>query len=310
MAKNFDTISKPAAYVPENIIRAVFDDVEQNSVALTLGRRLSVPSSNNVIPLPTSLPEAKWVDGYKPDPKETTGMEWQRDPLRIYELEEIIGIPDAYIEDANVPIWDEIRPYAAQAISRKLDQAVLFGEDKPENTLVSVLEHATKAGSVIQPPGPKDVVENALKVFEKVGEDGYGVTATATAPGFEWKIAGDRVNTLRFDPYEAVSGRLFGMPFQSNKNGGWDASKASMIGGAWDHLFVGVRRDVRMEFSNSGVIRDENGKVTMSAWQDDMTLLRVTFRAGWRVVAPRTAMNKNKKQYSPFAVLTPPKKTS
>lgn len=309
----YNSISKPAPYVPENIIQAVMDDVETASVVLSLGRRLNVPTSNNVIPLPITLPEAYWTDGQRPEPKQTAHMEWSREQLRVYELAALMLIPDAYIEDASVPIWDEVRPYITQAISRKLDAAVLFGNDKPADDLVSIYEHAARAGNLIgippepEPPAERDVVPYVLRAMRMVGEDGFSVTGLATRPGFQWEVAAGRVNTLQFDPSQPISGRLFGLPFATNNNGGWDESKADLIAGKWDNLYVGVRRDIQIELTNTGVIRDPStGEVTVSAWQDDVTIMRVTFRAGWHVVNPATAQEPDTQKRSPFALLAAP----
>lgn len=307
----YNSISKPAAYIPENLIQAVLEDVETNSAALTLGRRINVPSSNNVIPLPVTLPEAYWTDAERPEPKQTTNMEWTREMLRVYELAALMPIPDAYIEDSSVPVWDEVRPYITQAISRKLDAAVLFGNGKPAAELVSVYEHAMRAGNAValppepEPPAVRDVVPYAMRAMRMVGDDGYNVTGIATRPGFEWEVAAGRVNSLQFDPSQPISGRLLGLPLFSNENGGWDGTKAEMITGKWTNLYVGVRRDIRIEFSNTGVIRDPStGEVTVSAWQDDVTIMRVTFRAGWRVFNPITALNTDAATRSPFAVVS------
>lgn len=307
----YNSVSKPVAHVPENIIRAVMSDVETTSVALSLGRVLNVPTSNNVIPLPITLPEAYWTDAERPEPKQTTHMEWSREVLRVYELAALMLIPDAYIEDVDVPIWDEVRPYITQAISRKLDAAVLFGNDKPAGDLVSVYEHAARAGNLLgvppepDPPEERDVVPYVLRAMRMVSEDGFSVTGLATRPGFQWEIAAGRVNSLQFDPSQPISGRLFGLPFATNDNGGWDDSKAHLLAGKWDNLYVGVRRDIQIELTNTGVIRDPaTGEVTVSAWQDDVTIMRVTFRAGWKVLNPANPTEPDEDKRSPFAVLS------
>lgn len=306
----YNSISRPAAYVPENMIRVIIEEVETASAALTLGRVINVPTSNNVIPLPTALPEAYWTDAEMPQPKQTTKMEWSRELLRVFELAALMPIPDAYIDDSSVPVWDEVRPYITEAISRKLDSAVLFGNDKPSAELISVYEHAVRAGNVIDlppepdPPEDRDVVPYVIRTMRMVGDDGFNVSGLASRPGFQWEVAAGRVNTLTFDPNQPVSRQLFGLPFATNENGGWDESKAHLIAGKWTNLYIGLRRDIRVEFSNTGVIRDPVTKeVTVSAWQDDVTIMRVTFRAGWRVVNPVNAMEPDGSKRSPFAVI-------
>ena len=41
---------------------------------------------------------------------------------------------------------------------------------------------------------------------------------------------------------------------------------------------IGMRRDMTFDMTNTGVIADDAGKVLISAFQDDMTLMKVHMR--------------------------------
>ena len=69
----------------------------------------------------------------------------------------------------------------------------------------------------------------------------------------------------------------------------WDSTKGDAIVGDWSHLVIGVREDINFDLSNDGVLANPAGDIQVSAFQDDMTLVRVVFRAGCVLAKPLQA---------------------
>src|SRR5690606_31508838 len=105
--------------VPEPIVNQVIEEMPQVSALLQRARRVQLTSKTGKQPVLSALPEAYWVNG-EPDPgeegdpedslKQTTKPEWQNVVITAEELAAIVVIPDAYFDDASVPLWDQIRP--------------------------------------------------------------------------------------------------------------------------------------------------------------------------------------------------------
>jgi hypothetical protein len=68
----------------------------------------------------------------------------------------------------------------------------------------------------------------------------------------------------------------------------WPASPNAIVGG-WSNLVIGIREDVNFTISRDGVLLDDDGNVVVSAFQDDMTLVRVYARFGVVIARPLAA---------------------
>lgn len=73
------------------------------------------------------------------------------------------------------------------------------------------------------------------------------------------------------------------------------------IVGAWDHLLIGLRKQITIEVFTTGVISDQNGAITLNLLTQNVTALRMTMRLGALVANPPTDYVGPK---SPFALVT------
>src|SRR5690606_9979433 len=219
----------------------------------------------------------------------------------------IVVIPDAYFDDASIPLWDQIRPLLAEAIDKKVDEAALFGADKPATWPDAVIPAAIDAGNVVTEGTGDDLGVDVASLGEKVAKDGFAINGFASAPGLQWRLIGLRneQGTPIYTPSlsaGAPSG-LYGFPLNEVTNGAWDADEATLLGADWSKFVVGVRQDITFDISKDGVISDADGKVIVNAYQQDSKILRVVFRVGFQVANPVTRVG-GANRY-PAAVLTP-----
>jgi hypothetical protein len=74
-----------------------------------------------------------------------------------------------------------------------------------------------------------------------------------------------------------------------------------VIVGAWDHLLIGMRKEIVMETFNTGVVSDQNGNIQLNLLTQNVTAVRLTMRIGALVANPPTDYTGPK---SPFALVT------
>jgi len=305
----FRGATTPEPLVPTPVSAQIIQELPKRSVLLNRARRVTMSALTLRQPVLSVLPQAYWVGG-DVGLKQTTSQQWDNISLQAEELAVIVPVPNAYIDDAQVPIWDEIRPRLVSAIGLALDQACLFGVGKPASwTSSSIFDAATAAGNVIPYATNTDVGQDVAQLGSKLAQQGYGIDGFASAAGFVWNLTAYRT-TQGVPVYNAnvdgtPGGSLYGYPLQEVTNGAFDATKASLIAGQWDNAILGVRQDITFDMSRDGVIADSTGKVIISAYQQDSQLMRVVFRAGYALANPVTELQSDQTKRSPFAVLGP-----
>ena len=84
---------------------------------------------------------------------------------------------------------------------------------------------------------------------------------------------------------------LYGMPFRPLKNGAWNGTESTLIGGDWSQAIIGIRKDIKFEVFTEGVISDGNGVVVLNLMQQDSAAIRMTLRVAWEVANPSNRLN-------------------
>ena len=279
--------------VPEPLAKEIIQELPQASVILNRARTVRMSSKTLKQPVLSALPDAYWVNG-DTGLKQTTKAEWDNKVLTAEELAAIVVIPDALIDDSNVPLWDEIKPLLVAAIGRKVDEAALFGVDKPASWPASIVTGATTANNTVQAGTGADLAVDVAELGKTLAEDGFALDGFASKPGINWELIGLRSETgiPIYSPSLAAGqpSTLYGYPLHEVTNGSWDAGEADMIAADWGKFVVGVRQDITFKVFDSGVISDGDGKVIVNLMQQDSKALRVVFRVAYQVAAPLTAI--------------------
>lgn len=310
MAGYLESIDRTDAdsLVPVDIAKEVIKEAPKDSALLSLARRVPLSTKVTKQPVLTALPDAYWVNG-DTGLKQTTKADWDNQVITAEELAAIVVIPDALFDDASVPLWDEVRPYLSQAIGRKVDQAGIFGTDKPASWGTPIYSGAVAAGNTLVLGTGSDIGVDVARLGEMVAEDGYAVNGFASRPGLQWSLAGVRATATGAPIYTPMIGEqragLYGYPLNEVDNGAWDISKATLIAADWSKFVVGVRQDITYKIFDTGVISDADGKVIVNLLQQDAKALRVVFRVGFVAANPITALNGTAGTRYPAAVLRP-----
>ncbi|MCL1838663.1 MAG: phage major capsid protein [Propionibacteriaceae bacterium] len=278
--------------MPASIATEIIQSATEQSVALTRARRTPMSSRVHKQPVLNSLPVAYWVNG-DTGMKQASKADWRGITITAEEVATIIPIPDALVSDSNVPLWDQVRPLVAEAIGLKIDQAVLFGVDKPSSWPAGLVPAATAAGNVVEDTGT-DFWKSVSELAEKIDTKGFAINAFACRPGLSWRLRGARDGNGRpiFDSQLNESGKfsLFGFPLDEVRNGAWDPEVADLLAIDWSKVILGVRQDITYDMFSEGVISDDDGKVVLNLMQQDTKALRVVTRVGYQVAVPMTRL--------------------
>jgi HK97 family phage major capsid protein len=293
--------------VPEPFVADVIKEMPQSSAVMALARKVPMSTKTARQPVLSALPEAYFVTG-DTGLKQTSSADWDNLTLTAEEIAVIVAVPEAYLDDSAVPIWDEVRPLVAEAFGRRLDRTILFNESRPSTWGAAIVNSAIAAGNQIVEGSGDDLAEEVAHLAQLISEDGGAVNGFAVSPGFNWRLTRLRSTDgipIYAPPAGAQPGSLFGYPLPQVRNGGWFPTVASMIAGDWSKAVLGVRQDMTFRVFTEGVISDDSGNVVLNLMQQDSVALRVVARFGWQIANPVNPVKTSSATRSYFGVLTP-----
>jgi HK97 family phage major capsid protein len=245
------------------------------------------------MPVVDVLPMAYFVNG-DTGMKQTSSMDWAGIRLVAEEIAVIVPIPDAYLDDAQVPIWNEVRPRMVEAIGAVVDSACLFGVNKPTTWGTDIYTGVMTAGNTVIAGTNTDFAKDVTALGEKLALDGATISGFISRPGLNWKLTGLRsaqgVPIYQPNLQGSVGGNLYGYPLAESNNGSFDATEVELFAGDWSKAIVGMRQDISWKLFTEGVISDADGKVILNLMQQDSVALRVVMRMGWAVANPATRL--------------------
>lgn len=291
--------------IPPEHATEIIKEAPKSSAMLTMARKVQMSKKQKTQPVLSTLPDAYWVNGTT-GLKQTTDAAWSSLTITAEELATLVVIPDAIIDDADVPLWEEVKPYLAEAIGRKIDQACIFGVDKPSTFPTAIIEGATAASNTVAIAPKIDLGVAVAQLGEKLSQQGYAVNGFAGRPGLNWLLSGLR--DTNGQPIYSAAGQmagqmLYGFPLNTIENGAWDATKAELVAADWEKFIIGVRQDITYSIHTDGVITDDDGKVVFNAMQQDAKIMRVVMRVGFQVANPASRLGDGTRY--PAGIVTP-----
>ena len=312
MPTNIISRENAEAIIREQIVQTVFQDAPKNSVFMSLAKKLPNMTSNQTrIRVLDLLPVAYWVNG-DTGMKKTTEQAWDNVFITAGELAVIVPIPEAVLSDAEFDIFGEVTPRINEAIGMKVDQATIFGIERPAEWSADIITRARQAGNNVAVAANKDMYDLILGeggVFSKVEESGYAVNGAVSALGMKAKLRGlrttDGLPIFKTDIPGATRYALDGEPMYFPENGSFDTSVAQLVVGDFSKAVFSIRQDITVKILDQGVIQDPVTKeIVYNLAQQDMVALRVVFRMGWALPNPATRLNGDRTG-CPFAYLEP-----
>lgn len=300
------------AMIREQVSEIMLTGLQTQSAALNLFTRINVPTSQTRFPILSALPNAYWVNG-DTGQKQTTEAAWDNKYLNIEELAAIVPVPDSVLADASFDIWGSIRPLVENAIARALDSAIFFGTNAPASFPDDVLTAATAANNDYErgtnAAAVGGIAEDLNQLIALLEADGYFPSGFVANPTIRARLRSARGTDgqLLTDVNGGVTS-IWGLPAIYPMPGQWPTGNdvAELFAIQRENFILGVRQDFTVTASNTAVVQDNSGVVQFNAFQQDMTLFRVVFRAGWAVNNPINYTEQTEANRYPAAVLLTP----
>lgn len=311
---NVITRSNADALIPLEIANEIIKEVPSASKLLPLMRRLpNMTAKQRVLPVQSALPNAYFLNGDM-DLKQTTKAEWEKLMLTAEELAVIVPIPEAVLDDSSFDIWGEIRPQIVEALGIAIDQAILFGTNKPASWPTSIYDGAVAKGNTVAVGTGVDVASDIIGkngLIALVENDGYVVNGFIADGSFAPELRDLRdlnhrpiyIPALNSEYHDTIVGR----EIVYDNSGMFDYTKALMVAGDFRKAVYAIRQDVTYKVLDQAVIQDANGAIVFNLAQQDMIALRVVMRLGVQIANPVT--RRAGTNGYPFAVLTPASNT-
>jgi HK97 family phage major capsid protein len=303
--------------VPEPLAAQIIQEAPKASAALSLMARVPLSAKTQRMPVLDVLPIAYWVGG-DVGMKQTANQQWKNVVMVVEELACIVPIPEAYMNDADVPIWSEVQPRITEAVGALIDQAVLWGVNKPSTWGEAVFTGAGKSGHFVVEGTGVDLGQDVSNLALMMAQTGYTVRGFAGMPGLGWKLTGLRsaqgIPIYQSDMTSSGTGRgLYGYPIAEVENGSWNYSTtgALILAGDFTKSIIGIRSDISFKMFTEGVISDDSGKVILNLMQQDSVAMRMTMRLAYAtanpvtILQPSAVMSGSNPQRWPFGAILP-----
>jgi len=280
------------------------------SIFMRLARRLpNMTTKQTRIPVLDMLPMAYWVGGDN-GLKQTSEQCWDNVTMTAAELAVIIPMSESVIDDADFDIMGEIKPRIIEAIGKRVDEAVIFGIDRPAEWSADIITRARQAGNNVSGATVDyDTLLGENGVISMVEQGGYLVNGGVASVAMRAKLRsikdGSEAPLFKSDITGPSQYSLDGAPLYFPLNGSFDTSSAQLVVGDWSQAVYSIRQDVTVKLLDQGVIQDPATKdIVYNLAQQDMVALRVVFRMGWALPNYATRMN-SERTFCPFAYIEP-----
>ena len=295
------TKTEAGALIEEQVVREIFEDAQKESKALSLFRRLPNMSSDKTkLRVSDALPLAYFVDEKTNNGrKNLTTSAWKNVFITAEELAVIVPIKENLLNDVDVDLWAEIRPQLVSAIAKKIDEAVFRGEGAPQSWGNGIIPEIIAKGKTVTETGK--LYSDINDTMTQVEESGFNVTALLGGVGLKGKFR--MMTDTTGQPL--ASTEIGNLRREYLDNGAWDKNTATLIAGDFNNAVYSIRQDVTYKVLDQAVIQDPStGEILYNLAQEDMVALRVTFRMGYAIPNPVTALDGTETRY-PFAALVP-----
>lgn len=303
------------ALVPEETTKEIFQSVVRTSVALAHGRKLADMTSDRMsISVLDMLPAAYWSnnnDGLI----QTSKLKWEKKYIQAEELAVIVPVHQSIVDDADYDVWAEVQPRLTEAFGKKIDDAIVFGVDKPSTWRSSIIDTAVACGNYVTADESSDIFTDVFSesgIISLVEKDGFLPTGIMASVGMRGKLRSLRDSNGRPIYLESINtgdnGAAYmvdGLPIHFLANGAWNESKATMVVGDMTQLAYSIRQEISYTILKEANLYNTDGELVYNLAQQGMVALRAVMRLGWEIPNSVNPMNTDNATRCPFAVYKP-----
>lgn len=295
------TKANAEALMDADVVSEVMQGIATQSKALQVMKRLRDMTSEQMkLKVLDALPVAYWVnEEVNNGRKSLSTASWKDVYIKACELAVIIPIKQNTLDDANIDIWEEVKPRLVEAFGKTIDEAILVGINNPFG--FNIVDAVTTKGNVVTPTADETLYSQINRAMGMVEEDGF--IPNAILGGLESKANFRMMLDTTGQPI--ANTEIGELPKYYVDNGAWDKTKAKLIVGDFTQGVYSIRQDMTYKVLEEAIIQDpSSGDILYNLAQEDMVALRVTMRLGFAIPNPVTSANGEDTRY-PFAVIKP-----
>jgi len=282
--------SEVATLIEEAYAHDLLAYATEESTVLSAFPKVSMGTKTNNLPVLATLPTAGWVAESATDPtgvKPQSEVTWANRTLVAEELAVIIPVHENVLDDATTDVLGDIVRLGGQAIGKALDQAVIFGVNKPASWVsLDLLAAATAAGQVKEvgataTANKDDIVGATNQVAELIASAGWAPDTMLSNLSLRYKVANLR-DANGFPIFREES--FGGFKTYFNRNGAWDSAAAVSLLVDSNRVRIGVRQDISVKFLDQATV----GSINLA--ERDMVALRLKARFAYVLGTAATPM--------------------
>lgn len=283
------TRAEVASLIAEEYGPQVIKAATQGSTALAAFPTVNMGTKTRNMPVLATLPEADWVtDTDNTGVKPTSQATWANKTLVAEEVAVIVPIHENTLDDATEDILAQLADLGGQAIGKKLDEAVFFGNDKPVTwTSPDLLSAATSAGNLFQvqdgAASADDIYGSILQAAGALADDGFDPETLVSKRGLMYQFA----NLRATDGTPILTGTsVSGFDTYWNRNGAWAPASATAFVVDSSTVRIGVRQDITVKFLDQATLGSGENQINLA--ERDMVALRFKARFAYVLGNPVT----------------------
>lgn len=280
------TRAEVASLIGEEYGPTLIKAATQGSAVLQAFPRVNMGTKTRNMPVLATIPEAAWVgDTDNTGVKPTSQATWANKTLVAEEVAVILPIHENTLDDATEDILAELAELGGQALAKKLDQAVLFGVDKPASWTSLDLHAAAVAASqtvevVDGDANTSDVWGAAMQVASLIADAGFDPSVALAKRSLMYTLA--NLRNANGDPVLTDSG-LRGFDTTFSRNGAWVPADATILIADPATVRIGVRQDVTVKYLDQATLTGVGNLA-----EKDMVALRFKARFAYVLGNPAT----------------------
>ncbi|MGG1662892.1 phage major capsid protein [Brevibacillus sp. NRS-1366] len=281
--------SELTGLIPEETSQEIVKDVVRGSAILKLAELEPMTTATKKIPVLLDGPGAYWVG--EGERIQTSKATWAQVTLNAKKLAVIVPMSKEALNRSRVDVFEELKPYIAEAFYTKLDAAAFLGTASPfaSNILTAAVNSGNSftRGSV----AGQNLADDVNSVMALIEADDQEPRAFGAHFGLKSSLRG--LKNSQGDPLYLTSVRdgvsedsLYALPIEYCRNGAWDKTKADLIAGDFKKAKVGILQQIEYEILKEATLQSVNaadGK-PLSLAEQDMVALKATFQVAFLVV--------------------------
>lgn len=275
-----------SGFVPQLQATDIIRLAVRGSAILRLSRVESIDSDNKKFPVMTKGVGAYWVE--EGEKIQTSKPDWIFPQLTVKKLAVIVPVTREKLDDSTISVFEEVKPYIAEAFATKIDNACFFGGgDSPfaRNFYDAALENGMAIAVGTNAKLDLDV-SDVMALIESKGFDASAFAADISFKNSLRKLRDANGNQLYFQGASAGLDydTLYSMPIDFCRSGAWDKTKALAICGDFrNYSIVGIRSEIHYDILREATlttVTTSDGK-DLSLAERDLIAIKATMRLGF-----------------------------